>query len=354
MPPGPPGIHDDTIRARCASPEAAAYTLYVRHLVGGAGLAGGQAEVLRTAAARGFLPVGFGRQTLSEHLSGRYRHGPPWSTTEMIIRCLPEHAPRDRIRAEAATLHRAAARAATVRQAAVRQAARRSVPDPSHSDNPSPDSRTGPDNSADRRPVRDPAGPRPVRRPNAPGPVRRNTPRPGRTPNSAPIAEVRPDGNQPRGQYGRGAGRGWPGPDVAVDIADLRADCARLTVQVLLLGEHGSHPEWTVDLSAALERRQRSPLGQLSRHIDPNAALAHRALAGYLCAYAELGRTGVTELAIRTGLTAAVVAEILTARRMPTEAELRTLGAVLGVDGVVLRQLAAHARGLHGAVPENR
>ncbi|GAB3972476.1 hypothetical protein [Plantactinospora veratri] len=332
-------------------------------------LAGGQAEVLRTAAARGLLPVRFSRQTLSEHLSGRYRHGPPWSTTEMIIRCLPEHTPRDRIRAEAAALHRAAARAAAagqatagrvttgqaaVRQTSVRQAVQGAAPDRSHSDIPSPDSRTGPDNSVDRRPRRDPAGPRPVRRPNAPGPVRRNTPQHGRSPNSAPVAESRPDGNQPRGQYGRGAGRGWPGQDIAVDIADLRADCARLTVQVLLIREHGSHPEWTAELSAALERRQRSPLGQLSRHIDPSAALAHRALAGYLCAYAELGRSSVTELAIRTGLTAAVVAETLAARRMPTEAELRDLGAVLGVDTVVLRQLAAHARGLHRAAPENR
>ncbi|GAA3725148.1 hypothetical protein GCM10022225_02580 [Plantactinospora mayteni] len=341
MPPGPPGIDDDTIRARCASPEAVAYTLYVRHLVGGPELAGGQAEVLRTAAAREILPARFTRQTLSEHLSGRYRHGPPWSTAEMIIRCLPEHAPRERIRAEAAALHRAAAR----------QAAHRTGPGRIGSDNVSPDSGTGPDTSVDRRPVRDPAALRTVRRPNAPG--RHGTAQRWRTPNTPPVADARPDANQPRGQYGRGAGRGWPGRDVALDIADLRADCARLTVQVLLIREPGTHPDRAAELSAALEQRQRSPLGQLSQHIDPTAALAHRALAQYLCAYAELGRSTVTELAIRTGLTAAVVAEILTARRVPTEAELRDLGAVLGVDNAVVWQLAGHARGARRGMPGN-
>ncbi|MEQ4303114.1 helix-turn-helix transcriptional regulator [Plantactinospora sp. B6F1] len=379
MPPGPPGIDDDTIRARCATPEAAAYTLYVRHLVAGPGLAGGQAEVLRTAAARRILPVGYTRQTLSEHLSGRYRHGPPWSTTEMIIDCLPEHASRDGVRAEAAALHRAAARRAVHRARSARTVPDRLRPDNLGSDRLRPDNlgsdNLGSDNVAEpvgiagpgsnvrsgrlaeRWPGRTAAGPAPigtVRRTNGPAPGRHGTPRRGRTPNSAPLGDARPEANQPSGQYRRGSGTGGPGRDIAIDIADLRADCARLTVQVLLLGEPGTgSAHRAAELSAALERRRRGSLGQLSQHIEPAAPLLHRALAQYLCAYAELGRTTVTELAVRTGMPATAVAQILAARRMPTEVELRDLGAVLGVDGGVLWQLATPALGVRLGMPED-
>ncbi|MFY1690847.1 hypothetical protein [Plantactinospora sp. WMMB782] len=436
MPPGPPGIDDDTIRARCASTEAAAYTLYVRRLAGRPELAGGQAEVLRRAAARGVLPARFGRQTLSEHLSGRYRHGPPWQTTEMIIECLPADVPRDRVRAEAAALHRRAEAAAARHRPTARQSARRRTaahtsadkpgpgsdkpgpgsdksgpgsdksgpgsdksasgfdkPGPGSSDKPGPDNpsepgrtaarissdETGPDNptepdgpprpdgppqpddagagpagsggSVDRRPVPNRAGPG-VRRPNAPGPGRHTAPPAGRTRNSAPVADGRPDANQPRGQYGSAADRGGPGRDVAVDIADLRADCARLTVQVLLLGEHGGRPDHrAAELFAALQGRQRGPLGQLSRHIAPAAPLPLRALAQYLCVYAELGRCTVTELAVRTGLSVSAVAEVLAARRPPTETELHVLATVLGADAGVVRQLAGYARGVRAGGP---
>ncbi|MDG4785717.1 helix-turn-helix domain-containing protein [Micromonospora sp. WMMD1102] len=403
MPSGPPGIDDDTIRARCASTEAAAYTLYVRRLAGGPELAGGPAEVLRRAAARGVLPARFSRQTLSEHLSGRYRHGPPWETTEMIIECLPADAPRDRIRAEAADLHRRAEAAAAQHRPSAGQPARRrktahpssdkpssdkpgsdkpgsdNPPDPARtaahtsSDRPGPDNPTGPDRPPrpDNLPRPDVTGPEPagsggsvdrsavrnraglgVRRPNAPGPGRHAATPAGRTPNSAPGADGRPDANQARRQYGSAADRGGPGRDVAVDIADLRADCARLTVQVLLLGEHGSRPDHrTAELFAALQGRQRGPLGQLSRHIVPAAPLPLRALAQYLCAYAELGRCTVTELAVRTGLSVATVAEILAARRPPTEAELHDLATVLGADAGVVRQLAGHARSVRAGTP---
>lgn len=315
MPPGPPGIDDDLIRTRCASAEAADYTLYVRRLVTGPDVPGGQAEILRTADSRGILPVGYTRQTLSEHLSGRYRHGPPWSTTEMIISCLPAHVSRERVRAEAAARHEAA-----------RQASRWSSPD-----------NTGPD-----RPV--PTSVRSGRRPNAPGPGRHGNPTQGRTPNAAPVATSRPDANQFAGAYRRGLDKGLNHRDIAVDIADLRADCARLTVLVLLGREPGSHPERFAALAAAVDHGQHSPLGQLSGHIDHSAPLPRRALAQYLCTYAELGRTTITELAIRTGLTATTVAEILTARRLPTDAELRDLGAVLGAETMVLWQLAGQAR----------
>ncbi|MFY1669250.1 hypothetical protein ACN27G_04700 [Plantactinospora sp. WMMB334] len=405
MPPGPPGIDDDTIRARCASAEAAAYTLYVRRLVAGPELAGGQAQVLRTAADRAILPTGYTRQTLSEHLSGRYRHGPPWHTTEMVIRCLSEHAPRDRIRAEAMVLYQAATRHSARRAsgpsrpdrpapdkppAPDRGAApdrpatsdRGAAPDrPATSDrDAAPDKLPGPDRLADPAGFADeryecaegyertegsdgftgPAGPvgpdRTVRGRNASGPARHRAPGRGRTPNTAPVGDARPDANQPVGRYGRGSGpeKAWPGRDIAIDIADLRADCARLTVEVLLIREPGTHPDRAAELSAALQGRQRGPLGQLSRHIDPAAPLSHRALAQYLCAYAELGRTTITELAVRAGLAAAVVAEILTARRTPTDVELHDLGAVLGVDAVTLRQLSAHARGPRPGTAEQR
>lgn len=321
MPPGPPGIDDDLIRTRCASAEAADYTLYVRRLVTGPDFPGGQAEILRTADSRGILPVGFTRQTLSEHLSGRYRHGPPWRTTEMIIACLPDHVSRERVRIEAVTRYESA-----------RQASRRGSPD-----NAGPDSRVPTSVRSGRR------------RPNAPGPGRHGNPIRGRTPNAPPVAPSRPDANQFAGAYRRGSDRGPNQRDIAVDIADLRADCARLTVLVLLGREPGSHPERFAALSAAVGHGKRSPLGQLSGHIDHSTPLPRRALAQYLCAYAELGRTTVTELAIRTGLTAATVAEILTARRLPTDAELGDLGAVLGAEPMVLWQLAGQAREVRSA-----
>ncbi|MBF9135102.1 helix-turn-helix transcriptional regulator [Plantactinospora sp. S1510] len=319
MPPGPPGIDDDLIRTRCASAEAADYTLYVRRLVTGPDFPGGQAEILRTADSRGILPVGYTRQTLSEHLSGRYRHGPPWSTTEMIIACLPAQVPGERVRAEAAARYEAA------RQAS-RQASRRGSPD-----NAGPDSRV-------------PTSVRSRRRPNAPGPGRHGNPAQGRTPNAPPVTTARPDANQFTGAYRRGPDKGPNHRDIAVDIADLRADCARLTVLVLLGREPGSHPERFAGLSRAVDHGRRSPLGQLSGHIDHTTPLPRRALAQYLCTYAELGRTTITELAIRTGLTATTVADILTARRLPTDAELGDLGAVLGVETMVLWQLASQAQ----------
>ncbi|MDW5323908.1 hypothetical protein [Plantactinospora sp. KLBMP9567] len=364
MPPGPPGIDDDTIRARCATPEAAAYTLYVRHLVTGPELTGGQAEVLRTAATRRILPIGYTRQTLSEHLSGRYRHGPPWSTTEIIIQCLPEHAPRERIRAEAATLHRAATRRATHRPHPARTTSDNLDPDkPANPDTMNPDSLPGPDSRArpekltKHRPVQAPAGPAPagtVRTPNASAPGRHSTPRRNRTPNSAPLGNARPDANQPSGQYQHASEKDGRNRDITIDIADLRADCARLTVQVMLLTEPGTGPnQHPTELSTALERRQRSPLGQLSQHINPAAPLPQRALAQYLCTYAELGRTTVTELAVRTGLTATTVADILAAHQIPTETELHNLGTVLGVDAGVLWQLATPALSVPPAVPQS-
>lgn len=351
---GPHSLDDEKIRTRCASPEAADYTLYVRGLVNGPDVRGGQAEILRMAADRGLLPTGYTRQTLSEHLSGRYRHGPPWGTTEMIIECLPDHAPKHRIRERSAALFRAASRAAS-------RAARRSG--------------SRPRNSADLAwPDASPTGARWERHPNS-VPERHDGPDPQRPPNTPRLPGgvhfggnalhlgPRPAGYRTGSPTDPASATGVASPsgaaslagaasptDPAAEIADLRAECARLTVALALARalaadrRADADPARYTDLSTAFAGYQRSRLGQLAEQIDPAAPLMRQALARYLCAYAELGQTPVNELAVRTTLSADAVAEVLTARRMPTDVELRRLGAVLGADGDMVRHLAAHAR----------
>lgn len=327
MPPGPHSIDDSKIRSRCASPEATDYTLYVRGLISGPEVRGGQAEILRIAAERGLLPTGYTRQTLSEHLSGRYRHGPPWPTTEMIIQCLPDHLPKSRIREQADVLFQAASRAAS-----------RAAPGPAgrhqnRADLAWPDAST--------------VGVRWERHANS-VPGRHDGPATQRPPN---IPRVR-DGAQAGGNafhpgHRRTGYRAGSPADTAAEIADLRAECARLTVALKLALDADRHPDTDLarytDLSAAFAGYQRSRLGQLAGQIDPTAPLMRQALARYLCAYAELGQTPVNELAVRTTLSADAVAEILAARRMPTDVELPRLSAVLGADDGMVRHLAAHA-----------
>lgn len=378
MTPGSRRLDDATVRARCASPEAAAYTLYVRHLVTGPDWPGGQAAILRTAAGRGILPVGYTRQTLSEHLSGRYRHGPPWATTELIIQCLPEYAPKSEIRAQARALHRAAQRrgprpigpdntggsASRNRESASPRRRDAAAPDNPRSSDIDPDTSgpsdtaTAPDDPRRRRtPVRS-GGPGThqqgsgTRQQDGHPALRLGRPERMRPRNGLRRADpVRPEGNQLDAAYrpGMGGSRnggewtdgGWNGDDIALDIADLRAECARLTVEVLLAHEPGTAGAEADHLSALFAEHRRSPLDRLAERIDPNAPLLHRALARYLCTYAELGRTTVTELAIRTGLATSTVADILAARRMPDDTELHGLSAVLGVDLTLVGRLAA-------------
>lgn len=317
MPPGSNSIDDDKIRSRCASPEAAEYTLFVRRLVNRPDVPGGQAEILRRAVERGLLPITYKRQTLSEHLSGRYRHGPPLLTTQLIIECLPDHLPKARLWAEAVALQQAAAES--------QQSGRQVVGD-----------MAWPEASS--------AGARWERPPNA-VPSRHTAPDNHRPLNTVRVTgTVRPGRNTSHAGYRSGAAqRGYP-IDPAAEIAELRAECARLTVQVALARDPEIGPVRYTDLSAAFARYQRGRLGQLSDQIDPSAPVMRRALAGYLCAYADLGDTDVTELAIRTRLNEPAVVEILSAARLPTESELLSLSLVLGVELGMVRHLASHAR----------
>lgn len=322
MPPGTRSIDDATIRARCATPEAVRYTLYVRGLVSGPGAPGGQAEILRIAAERRLLPTAnYNRQTLSEHLSGRYRHGPPWETTEMIIECLSDHAPKARIRDEAAELFRAADR---------RQSRRQNTADLAWPEASGTGLRW--ERHANAVPGRHaaPYAPRPIRTGGA------NAPRAS--------AGARLGGNAVHGGYRPGPNRNRLAGDAAGVIANLRAECARLAVQVTLASDPETEPARYARLSTVLVEHRRSRLGQLADQIDPTAPLMRRALAQYLCAYAELGGTDATELAIRTGLTVAAVAEILAAKRVPTDTQLAGLSAVLGIDDPMVWHLASHAR----------
>jgi len=302
-------IDEETIRTRCSSPEAAEYTLYLRRLV--AQHAGGQAGILRAAAARGVLPHAYTRQTLSEHLSGRYRHGPPWTTAQLIIDCLPDSAPRSLIRNHAAALYAAVPRTAA------------------RSDNPERRFR-GWDGqrrqSPNAGPVR-PVGPRPTR-----------TPEPGAVPAPVIPRQANQAAHGVGHRYGERPGRGDRHPvvlrDLATEVAELRAECARLRVRVAL-AEAGASRE----LTAGLDRDPRGRFGHLAERIDPTAPLPRRALAQYLCAYADLTATGLPELAVRAHLTLAAVAAIMAAHRAPTAGELARLTAVLGADPEPVRHL---------------
>ncbi|MGI5214918.1 helix-turn-helix domain-containing protein [Plantactinospora sp. CA-290183] len=91
----------------------------------------------------------------------------------------------------------------------------------------------------------------------------------------------------------------------------------------------------------ALNRYRPERFGQLAQHIDPTAPLTRRALARYLCTYADLTSTTLTELAIRTHLTVTTVSDILAGKRAPTADELEQMTAVLGADPQAARNLWA-------------
>ncbi|MFI6244449.1 hypothetical protein ACIBEF_31840 [Micromonospora sp. NPDC050795] len=97
----PYSVDEGTIRTRSANPDAAEYTLYVRGLINDYLGVGGQAKILEHAHNRGLHYPGLNRQKLSEQLS-RYRLGPTWEMTELIIACLPNGCHTAGIRALAA------------------------------------------------------------------------------------------------------------------------------------------------------------------------------------------------------------------------------------------------------------
>lgn len=309
MTPSPHRIDEETIRARCTGPEAAEYTLYVRRLIDRY-FPGGQAEVLRTAATRGVLPHAYTRQTLSEHLSGRYRQGPPWTTTTMIISCLPGHVPIPHIQQEATRLCDAV-RVATVHRPnvsghyRVQETLKRGTP------NAGPrqaDTSSGRANSAR-------VAPRQA--------IRRGYHEGGAHPQARTHAA--PQGHITNEALER---------DLATQSSGLRAECARLTAQLTLATGSAD-----ADLVTSLDRYRLDRTGQLTRHIDATAPLVRQALARYLCTYAELAGTSPAELAIRANLTLATVTAVITAKRRPTQHELDRLTAALGAEPNIARHL---------------
>ncbi|GIG93037.1 helix-turn-helix domain-containing protein [Plantactinospora endophytica] len=321
-------VDEATVRSRCADSDAAEYTLYIRHLIDYYLGLGGQAEVLRIAGRRGILPAGLNRQALSEQLNGRYKHGPNWSTTDVVIACLPDICDTASIRATAAGWY-------------IR--ARREHP-PRY-----------------KGPVSMPPDSQPLENVPESGP---NIPqlqakiaqlKERLAADTAHLLETLKKEKSIRREAERRADRHEAdyhrerqarlGLQVsAAEVATLREAYARQAVQLELLQAPGLRTTPLVDLPALPDARQRVRLGHLVQTIDPNAPPACRALARYLCVYAEFAGITPAELSVRAGLHAETIYETLAAQRVPTGPELHELAEVLKADPHTIRELAAHAR----------
>jgi hypothetical protein len=305
-------VDDATLRDRCISTEAAEYTLYVRRLIDEHYGSGGQAKIRRTAERKGIAPAGATRQWLSEQISGRYRHGPPWTATDLIIECLPDTADRPVLRARAQALY---------------QAARQYQPRSRHD--------IRPDNAGPRRGPA-PVPPREQRRANSANLYRRPTPdrqRHGDELQAAREAQSAAEQRAAQAELRATVIRAVHLSDrarltSATEVVDLRERCALMAVRLQLAGEAAAYRDGELaDVVATLAPHDSAPF---TSGIDPSAPLPHRLLAAYLCSYADLAGGMCTELAHVAGLDATRIADILSARGRATDSELTDLIAALG------------------------
>ncbi|MGI5146842.1 hypothetical protein ACQEVC_10725 [Plantactinospora sp. CA-294935] len=323
-------VDDNEIRRRSVNTAAADYTLYVRHLIEQYHGVGGQAAVLRIARRKGILPTGFTRQSLSEQLNGRYKHGPMWSTTLMVINSLPDECDTASILATAAGLH---------------AHARRSIP-------------PGYDGPTSWPPDSEPRPEIPESNPTIPklqDTIARHR-RQHRTEIENLLNTLRTVQDRRReadqradraeAQYLTTREELLALKATAAETATLREEYARLAAEFELLAAPGLRTHRLLDLPDLPHTRQRVRLGHLAQAIDPTAPPARRAVARYLCAYTEFAGATTAELSVRAGLHPATVQDILTARRAPTDAQADEIAAVLHADRTTARHLAALARGI--------
>ncbi|MFI6244448.1 hypothetical protein ACIBEF_31835 [Micromonospora sp. NPDC050795] len=85
--------------------------------------------------------------------------------------------------------------------------------------------------------------------------------------------------------------------------------------------------------------RRRIRFGLLVATIDAQAPPARRALARYLCVYAEFAGISPAELATRADIATTVTMDILAGRHVPTAAHAVRLATVLTCESDTLRHL---------------
>lgn len=324
-----PYVDEATIRERCATSQAADYTLFVRSLIDNHLGEGGQSQILRIAKERGLDFPGLNRQKVSEQLS-RYTNGPTWDMVELIIACLPtDESETAQIRALAAGWY---------------QCARGRLPE----------GYTGP-----------------VSRPEG-QPELRNVPESGPTVPSLQrrIAHLQVRMREDTEQYLRNLRQSENGRlreasranqlerqflqtreelltvrTIATQVATIREEYARQCVMLELIAAPSLRAMPIIDLPALPDTRRRIRFGHLVATINTQAPPARRALARYLCVYAEFAGVSPTELAARAHIPTTEVLDILAGRLLPTTAQGTELTTVLGCVPDTVQHLTTAAGG---------
>ncbi|GAA2216872.1 hypothetical protein ACFY2R_30125 [Micromonospora olivasterospora] len=322
----PYAVDESTIRRRCANPDAAEYTLYVRSLIDDYLGLNGQPQILRNARMRGLHFPGLSRQKLSEQLS-RYRLGPTWEMVELIIACLPDSCDTSSIRVLAAGWY---------------QCARGQLPD----------GYTGP--------VSRPAGKPALRNVPDSGPtipslqrriarlqdrLREDTDR--YLDNLRRVENGRQNemrrANQLEQQFHQTREELLKVRTVAAEVATIREEYARQCVTLELIAAPGLRAKPVIDLPELPTARRRIRFGHLVATIDPQAPPARRALARYLCVYAEFAGVSPTELAARANIDTTVMMDALAGRTLLADLHIASLTRVLDCDPDTLRHLTTAA-----------
>ncbi|MEH0930894.1 helix-turn-helix domain-containing protein [Micromonospora sp. CPCC 205558] len=319
-------VDEDTIRTRSANPDAAEYTLYVRSLINDYLGFGGQAKVLEHAHNRGLHYPGLNRQKLSEQLS-RYRRGPTWEMTELIIACLPDSCDTAGIRALAAGWY---------------QCARGHLPDGYNGPVSRPPGKPGQRNVPESEPAI-PVLQRQVARLQER--LRAETERHVsnlRTSENARNQAVR-QANQLEVQFHQVREELLRVRSIAAEIATIREEYARQCVALELLAAPGLRTTPIIDLPQLPATHRRIRFGLLVATIDAQAPPTRRALARYLCVYAEFAGIPPAELATRADIATAVTTDILAGRHVPTAAHATRLADVLHCEPDTLRHLISAA-----------
>ncbi|MFI5838031.1 hypothetical protein ACIA5A_30610 [Micromonospora sp. NPDC051300] len=319
-------VDSATIRRRVKNPDAAEYTLYVRSLISDY-VDGGQAQILRTAHTRRLTFPGLNRQKLSENLNGRYRLGPSWDITELIIGCLPDSCDTASIRAHAAGWY---------------QCARNQLPDRYNGPVSRPPGKPGLRNVPESEPAV-PVLQRKLARLQER--LRDETSRHvenlrasenGRNYEIQRANEIEARFHETREELLRVK-------TIAADVATIREEYARQCVALELIAAPLLRDTPIVDFPELPTTRRRIRFGHLVATIDAQAPPARRALARYLCAYAEFAGTSITELASRTDLAAIAVTDILAGRLVPSAADATRLAVALHCVPDTLQFLRASA-----------
>ncbi|MFF0256908.1 hypothetical protein ACFYPW_30970 [Micromonospora zamorensis] len=322
----PYAVDEATIRRRCANPDAADYTLYVRSLIDDYLGIGGQSAIIRNARKRRLDFPGLNRQKLSEQLS-RYRLGPTWEMTELIIGSLPDSCDTASIRALAAGWY---------------ECARGHRPSGYNGPVSRPPGKPGQRNV----PESEPAVPVLQRK------LARLQDR-LRDETARYIENLRASqnslnyelhrANQLEAQFHQTRDELLRAKTIAAEVATLREDYARQCACLEFIAAPTLRGKPIIDLPEPPVARRRIHFGLLVASIDSQAPPARRALARYLCAYAEIVGVSPTELASRADIAVSVTMDILAGRLVPTAAHATRLATVLDCVAETLRHLSTAA-----------